>query len=126
MTAAIVTDALTMAWFLRQPGAGVPFHTDRGSRYASQAMGAKLIERGMTVSVSRNGDCRDNPPTKGFVNRLKNTHTHVTTSGTRADAMADSSQYIRSLYNCSRRHSTLRYRSPVQFLENEISEHAVS
>ena len=42
MTADIVTDALTMAWFRRKPGAGVLFHSDRGSQYASQAMAAKL------------------------------------------------------------------------------------
>ena len=41
MTADIVTDALTMAWFRRKPGAGVLFHSDRGSQYASQAMAAK-------------------------------------------------------------------------------------
>ena len=40
MTADIVTDALTMAWFRRKPGAGVLFHSDRGSQYASQAMAA--------------------------------------------------------------------------------------
>lgn len=34
MTADIVTDALTMAWFRRKPVAGVIFHSDRGSQYA--------------------------------------------------------------------------------------------
>ncbi len=48
MTADIVTDALTMAWFRRKPGKGVLFHSDRGSQYASQAMAAKLTEYGMT------------------------------------------------------------------------------
>ena len=32
MTADIVTDALTMAWFRRKPDAGVIFHSDRGSQ----------------------------------------------------------------------------------------------
>src|SRR6478752_6012314 len=32
MTTDIVTDALTMAWFRRKPGAGVVFHSDRGSQ----------------------------------------------------------------------------------------------
>jgi hypothetical protein len=41
MTADIVLDALTMAWFRRKPGAGVLLHSDRGSQYASQAMAAK-------------------------------------------------------------------------------------
>jgi putative transposase len=42
MTADIVTDALTMAWFRRKPAAGVIFHSDRGSQYASHAMCARL------------------------------------------------------------------------------------
>lgn len=37
MTADIVTDALTMAWFRRKPNAGMLFHSDGGSQYASQA-----------------------------------------------------------------------------------------
>lgn len=32
LTADIVTDALTMAWFHRKPEAGVLFHSDRGSQ----------------------------------------------------------------------------------------------
>jgi transposase InsO family protein len=56
MTADIVIDALTMAWFRRKPGAGALFHSDRGSQYASQAMAAKLAEYGMTTSMSRKGD----------------------------------------------------------------------
>ena len=53
MTADIVTDALRMAWFRRKPGAGVTFHRDRGSQYASQAMAAKLAAHDMTASMSR-------------------------------------------------------------------------
>lgn len=36
MTADIVTDALTMAWFRRKPGAGILFHSDRGSQHAAR------------------------------------------------------------------------------------------
>lgn len=75
MTADIVTDALTMAWFRRKPGSGVTFHSDRGSQYASQAMTAKLTEYGMTASMSRKGNCWDNAPTESFFNSLKNERT---------------------------------------------------
>lgn len=35
MTRRLVIDAPTMAWFRRQPGKGLIFHSDRGSQYAS-------------------------------------------------------------------------------------------
>ena len=59
MTADIVTDALTMAWFRRKPEAGVIFHSDCGSQYASGAMSAQLTAYGMTASMSRQGNCWD-------------------------------------------------------------------
>lgn len=65
MTADIVIDALTMAWFPRKPDAGVIFHSDRGSQYASQAMSARLDEYGMTASMSCKGNCWDTQSTMG-------------------------------------------------------------
>lgn len=124
MSADIVTDALTMAWFRRKPGAGVLFHSDRGSQYASDVMTARLSEYGMTASMSRKGVCWDNAPTESFFNSLKNERVHGTTYATRADAIADLFEYIEVFYNRSRRHSTLGYSSPVQFLANWISKHA--
>ena len=124
MTADIVLDALTMAWFRRKPGAGVVFHSDRGSQYASQAMTAKLTEYSMTASMSRKGNCWDNAPTESFFNSLKNERVHGTRYATRAEAEADLFQYIEVFYNRSRRHSTLGYSSPVRFLEEWISKHS--
>jgi putative transposase len=49
---------------------------------------------------------------------------HGTTYATRADAQADLFEYIEVFYNRSRRHSTLRYSSPIRFLEDWISKHA--
>jgi len=37
MTADIVIDALTMAWFKKRPAVGLMHHSDRGSQYASHA-----------------------------------------------------------------------------------------
>ena len=60
MTADIVTDALTMAWFRRRPAPGLLHHSDRGSQYAGHAFQDKLREYGMTCSMSRKGNCWDN------------------------------------------------------------------
>jgi len=122
MTADIVTDALSMAWFRRKPGAGVIFHSDRGSQYASHAMREKLTQFGMTASMSRKGNCWDNAPTESFFNSLKNERVHGTRYETRAQAEADLFEYIAVFYNRRRRHSTLGYRSPEQYLRDWIGQ----
>ncbi len=118
MTADIVTDALTMAWFRRNPGKGAVFHSDRGSHYASQATAAKLTEYDMTASMSRKGNCWENAPTESFFNSLKNERVLGTTYATRTEAQTDLFDYIKVFYNRSCRHSTLGYSSPVWFLEH--------
>ena len=61
MTRDIVIDALSMAWFRRHPGvdAGLIFHSDRGSQYASQGFRDALDAYGITASMSRKGNCWD-------------------------------------------------------------------
>ena len=121
MTADIVMDALTMAWFRRQPAPGLMHHSDRGSQYASHAFQARLQEYGMVCSMSRKGNCWDNAPTESFFNSLKNERVHGTRYDTRAAAQADLFDYIEPFYNRKRKHSTLGYVSPVKFLENWVS-----
>lgn len=116
--------ALAMALGWRDPPAGLTHHSDRGSQYAAGDYRKVLAARGITVSMSRKGDCWDNAPTESFFNSLKNERVHGTTYATRADAQADLFEYIEVFYNRSRRHSTLGYSSPVRFLENWISKHA--
>ena len=73
MTADIVVDALTMAWFRRS---------------------------------------------------LKNERVHGTRYATHDEARADLFDYIEVFYNRSRRHSTLGYQSPTQFLQHWITAQA--
>ena len=56
MTADIVTEALTMAWFRRKPAEGRLHHSDRGSQYASQPFQVKLKAYGMVCSMNRKGN----------------------------------------------------------------------
>jgi putative transposase len=121
MTANIVVDALTMAWFRRKPAPGLIHHSDRGSQYASHAFQARLAEYGMIASMSRKGNCWDNAPSESFFNSLKNERVHGTRYRTRAEAEADLFDYIEPFYNRKRLHSTLGYASPREFLENWIN-----
>jgi putative transposase len=121
MTADIAISALTMAWFRRKPAPGLLHHSDRGSQYASLVFQAKLSEYSMVCSMSRKGNCWDNAPTESFFNSLKNERVHGTRYATREEAIADLFEYIEVFYNRSRRHSTLKSKSPVQFLRDWIS-----
>lgn len=56
MTADIVADALTMAWFRRRPALGLMHHLDRGSQYASGVFQDQLKEYGMICFMSRKGN----------------------------------------------------------------------
>ena len=122
MTADIVTDALTMAWFRKRPAPGLMHHSDRGSQYASQVFQEKLRAYGMTCSMSRKGNCWDNAPTESWFNSFKNERVHGVRYATHAEIKATTFEYIEVFYNRKRQHSTLGYKSPVQFLETWIRE----
>ena len=125
MTADIVIDALTMAWFRKNPAPGLIHHSDRGSQYASHDFQARLQEYGMLCSMSRKANCWDNAPTESFFNSLKNERVHGTRYRTRDEAKADLFEYIEPFYNGRRLHSTLGYASPRKYLENWINaQHA--
>ena len=70
MTADIVTDALTMAWFRRKPAAELIHHSDRGSQYASLVFQNRLKEYGMVCSMSRKGNCWNNAPAERVVSGI--------------------------------------------------------
>lgn len=122
MTVDLVTDALTMAWFRRKPEPGVLHHSDRGSQYASSTFQTKLAEFGMTCSMSRKGNCWDNAPTESWFNSFKNERYHGVRYENHADIKAAVFEYIEVFYNRKRQHSTLGYKSPIQFFDNWISE----
>ena len=73
MTRELVIDALRMAWFKRHPGkqAGLIFHSDRGSQYASHDFRDVLKEYGITSSMSRKGNCWDNACSETLFGSLK-------------------------------------------------------
>jgi len=124
MTADIVIDALTTAWFRRKPAPGLVHHSDRGSQYASHAFQARLKAYGMICSMSPKGNCWDNAPTESFFNSFKNERVHGTRYESRDEAIADAFDYIEPFYNWRRMHSTLGYASPQDFLTNWIrSQH---
>ena len=75
---------------------------------------------GMCGSMSHKGNCGDTAPTESFFNSLKNERVHATRYRTHQEAKADLFEYIEVFYNRSRRHSSLGWVSPEQFLRDWI------
>lgn len=125
MTAGIVTDALTMAWFRRKPAPGLLHHSDRGCQYASHVFQDKLTEYGMTCSMSRKGNCWDNAPTESWFNSFKNERVHGWRFVTREEMTATAFEYIEVFYNRKRLHSTLGYKSPTRFMNDWVAAQQV-
>lgn len=115
MTADLVMDALQMARWRRRPGEGLLVHTDRGSQYASGRFQALLKDQGYVCSMSRKGNCWDNAPAESFFHTLKTELIHHRRFETREQAKQDIFEYIEVFYNRQRKHSTLGYRTPVEF-----------
>jgi len=121
MTRALVIDALRMAWFRRQPAAGLIFHSDRGSQYASKDFTKLLASFNMKASMSRKGDCWDNAVTETLFGSLKVERLHGMRFSTRRQAKDEVMDWI-TFYNHRRLHSTLGYTSPMAFEQKWLAE----
>jgi len=111
----LVVDALQMALGRRQPKNGLMHHSDRGVQYASTTYQTLLKSAGITVSMSRKGNCWDNAVMERFWGSLKTERTDGKIYQTRLAAKNDVVDYIEMFYNCKRLHSALGYVSPMQF-----------
>jgi len=116
MQRSLVIDALEMAWFARNPGknAGLIFHSDRGSQYASDDFGKILKQHGITPSMSRKGNCWDNACSETLFSSLKVERLYGQRFQTIREAKNEVIAWL-LWYNRTRMHSTLNYVSPVQF-----------
>lgn len=112
MTAELVCDALDAAARLRDPPAGLIFHSDRGSQYASRAFRRRLWRYRMRQSMSGNGNCWDNAVAESFFATLKKELLRDRVVDARAAMRAEVFEYIEVFYNRRRAHSLLGYESP--------------
>ncbi len=111
----LIETALHMALLGRHPADELLFHSDRGSQYTSDAYRAALAEAGITVSMSRTGNCYDNAVTESFFGTLKGECVERLTFQTRGQARQTIFEYVECFYNRVRRHSSLGYVSSVAY-----------
>jgi putative transposase len=115
MTAKLVADALMMAIWRRGRPDMLLHHSDQGSQYTSEQFQRLLADHGIVCSMSRSGNVWDNSAMESFFSSLKIERTDRKTYRTRDEARADIFDYIERFYNPRRRHSTIGYKSPVEF-----------
>ena len=110
--------ALRNALEVRRPGAGLLHHSDRGVQYACDDYRQLLRSDGLEASMSRRGNCWDNAAMESFFSTLKRELVHRESFATREEAQRSLFDYIEVFYNRRRLHSSLGYRSPIQYEES--------
>lgn len=111
----MVVKALKRAIWRRRPSAGLIIHSDRGVQYACSGFGEIVQQHGFLQSMSRKGDCWDNAVAESFFKTIKTELVYQTSFLTRDQAEKEIFEYIESYYNSLRRHSTLAYKTPVEY-----------
>lgn len=110
--------ALAMALRQRRPKHALLHHSDRGVQYASHAYRAQLASHRLHASMSRKGNCYDNATMEAFWSTLKNELVHRTRFVSRDQARLAIFDYIEVFYNRVRIHSSLGFKSPLDYESN--------
>jgi transposase InsO family protein len=110
--------ALGAAISRRRPGSGLMHHSDQGSQYTSTEYRDALSQLGITVSMSRKGNCWDNAVAESFFATLKNELVHRRRWRNRLELRTAVFEYIEVFYNRRRLHSSLDYRTPAEVEES--------
>jgi putative transposase len=115
LDAPLTIAALRMAVSQRRPAPRLILHSDRGSQFASAAYRQVLAQHGLCPSMSRQGNCYDNAFIESFWSSLKYELVYHRPFATFTEARTAIFEYIETFYNRTRLHSSLAYRSPLNF-----------
>jgi putative transposase len=110
----LVLGALNMALAVRRPR-GVIHHSDQGSQYTSIEFGQRCREAGVRPSMGSVGDAYDNAMCESFFATLECELLARHRFRTPAEAQSTVFAFIEGWYNPRRRHSSIGYRSPLDY-----------
>ena len=121
LAASLALTALDMALADRRPAPGeLVHHSDRGVQYACADYSRRLEEVGLLPSMSRGGCPYDNAKAESFMKTLKTEEVDGSTYRDLAHARSCVGDFIEQVYNRTRLHSALNYRSPMEFEDQTI------
>ena len=112
--AELTKSALIMALSQHTPRSNCLFHSDQGIEYAAHEYRELVEAAGMIRSMSRKGAPLDNAIVESFFHSLKTELVHQEAFRDEIEAVAKILPYI-EFYNRDRLHSSLGYKSPVEF-----------
>jgi transposase InsO family protein len=125
---ATALDALQMALYTRRDEdlSGLIHHTDRGTQYTSFEFTECLRNHGIQISNSRKGNPYDNAFVESFFKTLKYEEVYLNEYETFQDALDNIGNFIENVYNRKRMHSSLGYKSPIEFEQQQEELYSVA
>jgi putative transposase len=121
LQSAVAVEALDQALQSRRPPTGLVHHSDRGIQYASDDYTSMLSAHGILPSMSRAGNPWDNAACESFMKTLKTEQIDGTHYQTLEDLQRDMESFLDGYYNTRRLHSSLGYRPPDEFEQQQAA-----
>lgn len=122
----LITKALFKRLQGRNPASGLIVHSDRGGQYVGNEFRKLLDQHHCQQSMSRADDPYDNAFAESFFSRLK---TELLEDGAFLSieyARTELFEFIDMYYNPIRRHSSLGYKSPLNFEKLYYRNHSLN
>ena len=115
----IVIDSFKKGVLKRRPGSNLIVHSDGGGQYGSKSFRRLLANTKSQQSMTRRDNHYDNAYAESLFSRLKAELIGTGRFSSLEDARKECFDYIEGYYNTIRKHSSLGYKSPLQF-EREL------
>jgi transposase InsO family protein len=114
----LVVISLKKALHTRRIQPGLIVHSDRGGQYAGREFRKGLVKQKINQSMSRADNPYDNAFMESYFSRFKAELLEEGMFDSLEDAHTEIFEYIEMYYNPKRKHSSLDYKSPMQY-ENQ-------
>ena len=107
--------AINTAIAKRRPRKGLIFHTDRGIEFRGECVQRVLRQHGIISSMNRPYRSVDNAEMESFYKTLKGDVIRGRVYKIESELRRDIRSYINHFYNTQRLHSSIGYRTPVEY-----------
>ena len=114
-TTELTLKSLNMAIETRKFEPGLIFHSDKGSEYGAHVYQNKLRSVGIRPSMNRHKTMTDNIHVESFFRTFKTESFHGEVFEGMAHLYEVTKWYLENYYNCVRMHTSLSFKSPVQY-----------